>query len=364
MVTSIQKPVTQPNSREGVANEEVKTGDLVAGIVSQLTSTMNAAVGEIRKIHLHSHFLSVNASIEAERANAQGAAFSEVAKEVQRLSAKTEHVADEIEMRTKKSIDLVCSMAKGLCGTRLADIALNSLDLIDRNLYERTCDVRWWATDSSVVSTLQSPSPESAKHACDRLSVILDAYTVYLDIVLCDSKGNVVANGRTKDYASIGKNVSRTCWFEQALATKSGGDFAFQSSHNSELVDHHHSLIYSAAVRKDGRSKGTPLGVLGVIFNWTALASAVLANASLTTQESARTLRLIVDDEANVLASSKPLPDGYRLPLEKIPNLLKQDKGYAHVEVDHSPVCIAFAKSPGFETYATGWNAILIQDIS
>ena len=28
---------------------------------------------------------------------------------------------------------------------------LTNIDLIDRNLYERSCDVRWWATDSSVV---------------------------------------------------------------------------------------------------------------------------------------------------------------------------------------------------------------------
>lgn len=360
----MQTPVKKPNSLEGATNEEIKTSDLVTGIVGQLTSTMNAAVGEIRKIHLHSHFLSVNASIEAERASTHGAAFSEVAKEVQRLSAKTELVADDIELRTKKSIELVCSMAKNLCGSRLADIALNSLDLIDRNLYERTCDVRWWATDSSVVDALQSPSAESAKHACDRLSVILDAYTVYLDIVLCDSLGNVVANGRSQEYASIGKHASGTCWFEQAMATLSGGDFAFQSSHKSDLVDQHPSLIYSAAVRKNGTSRGTPLGVLGVIFNWTALASAVLANASLSSEESARTLRLIVDKEAKILASSRPLPAGYQLPLDKIPNLLKQSKGYAHVEWDHEPACIAFAKSPGFETYATGWHAILIQDLS
>ena len=364
MANSTPIPVRQADARQDIANEEIKTGDLVEGIVSQLTSTMNAAVGEIRKIHLHSHFLSVNASIEAERANAQGAAFSEVAKEVQRLSAKTELVADEIEMRTKKSIDLVCSMAKNLCGTRLADIALNSLDLIDRNLYERTCDVRWWATDSSIVSALQNPSPESAKHACDRLSVILAAYTVYLDIVLCDSLGNIIANGRSQEFASIGKSVSEAGWFEQALLTESGDNFAFQSSHKSDLVDHHAVLIYSAAVRKEGRTKGSPLGVLGVIFNWTALASAVLANASLSAEESARTLRFIVNDEGNILACSKPLPVGYRLPLDKIPNLLKQNKGYAHVEVDHRPVCIAFAKSPGFETYATGWNAILIQELS
>ena len=37
-------------------------------------------------------------------------------------------------------------------GERMVDLALNAVELIDRNLYERTCDVRWWATDSAVVA--------------------------------------------------------------------------------------------------------------------------------------------------------------------------------------------------------------------
>ena len=39
-------------------------------------------------------------------------------------------------------------MAEQAQGARLADLALNAIEIIDRNLYERTCDVRWWATDS------------------------------------------------------------------------------------------------------------------------------------------------------------------------------------------------------------------------
>lgn len=103
--------------------------------------------------------------------------------------------------------------------------------------------------------------------------------------------------------------------------------------------------------------------MLGVVFNWEALSSAVLANASLNAAESQRTLRLIIDGESNVLASSRPLPFDFKVPTQKLESLLNQSKGYVLDVLDNKKVCIACAKSPGFETYATGWYAILIQEI-
>ena len=42
-------------------------------------------------------------------------------------------------------------------GERMVDLSLNAIELIDRNLYERTCDVRWWATDSAIVDCAATP---------------------------------------------------------------------------------------------------------------------------------------------------------------------------------------------------------------
>ncbi len=58
-------------------------------------------------------------------------------------------------------------------GARLADLARNAIEIIDRNLYERSCDVRWWATDSAVVDVCANDTPEARTHANQRLGVIL-----------------------------------------------------------------------------------------------------------------------------------------------------------------------------------------------
>ena len=86
-------------------------------------------------------------------------------------------------------------MADEVRGQRLVDLALNAIEIMDRNLYERTCDVRWWATDAAIVEAV-TLTIRAAAHASQRLGVILRAYTVYLDIWLCDPTGQVIAHGR------------------------------------------------------------------------------------------------------------------------------------------------------------------------
>ncbi len=86
-----------------------------------------------------------------------------------------------------------------------------NIDLIDRCLYERTCDVRWWATDSAVVDALAHATPHSYEYATRRLGVILKAYTVYLDLVLADHTGIIMAmvgQTYTKSQATMS---ARTC---------------------------------------------------------------------------------------------------------------------------------------------------------
>ena len=346
------------------SQDEGSPTDRVVVVVRQLAATMRSAIEEIREINENAKLLSLNARIEAATAGISGAAFGVVAQEMQALSNNTANVADEMANKTQRSIsDLVEIIGGSVRGQRLADIALNSIDLIDRNLYERTCDVRWWATDSSLVEALEAPAKTNADFASRRMGIILNAYTVYHDLVLCDLTGRVIANGRPHQYHSLGRDESKSQWFTRALATKSGDEFAFQSAHSSPLVSDRSVLVYSSTVRRNGEANGQTIGVLGVIFNWESLSKAILTNASLDSSEAKRTLRLITDNELNVLASSNPEDTRVRLPVDSVKQLLNQTKGHITTKWNGRDVCIAHAASPGFESYATGWHAFLIQDI-
>lgn len=348
---------------ETEANSEGSTAE-IERYVSSLSMTMTDAISEITEVNNDTQLLALNARIEAARAGQAGGAFSVVAQEMQNLGAKTSVIANDLASKSKATInDLLEVIGSSVRGTRLSDLALTNVDLIDRNLYERTCDVRWWATDSSLVDALNDPTPEALAYASKRLGVILSAYTVYHDLVLCDTEGRIVANGRPERYASTGQSVAQSDWFRSAKQSRSGDEYGFETAHRSMLVDGESVLVYSCGVRENGDSNGRLIGALGILFNWDELAQVIVHNTPLADSEKESTRCVICDDHGKLLADSwgKQLEDTISLP--EMGTLFAEPKNYATLRVDGKQCCVAHARAPGFETYSTGWHSVIIQPI-
>ena len=336
----------------------------VTELVYNLSSSLKSAVGEITDINADTHLLALNARIEAARAGSAGAAFGVVAQEMQSLSTKTSDAANRLATDTQRTIDdLLDLIGAKIRGTRLSDIALVNIDLIDRCLYERTCDVRWWATDSSIVDALTQRTPDAYRHASQRMGVILGAYTVYFDLVLCDLDGRIVANGRPDLYKSVGADQSQENWFRESAKSRSGDEFGFQSAHRSRLVGDEPALVYSCGVRAQGSASGALLGVLGIVFRWEALAQTILRQAPLPDQERQATRCVIVDSAGALLADSWDRHLQERLELPNMPEVFSLKKNFVIGEYNGKRCCIAHAKAPGFETYSTGWHSLVIQPL-
>jgi len=104
-------------------------------------------------------------------------------------------------------------------GARLVDLAESLVQLIVRNLYERTADVRWWATDPSLWQALYDPNPENVGLATERLGVIHRYYTVYSDLVLVDARGRAVATANPLYRSKVhGLDYFTSAWFQRAIA--------------------------------------------------------------------------------------------------------------------------------------------------
>ncbi|MGQ0605368.1 MAG: methyl-accepting chemotaxis protein [Candidatus Nitrosotenuis sp.] len=353
------------------SSKENKEKNFTLETVAELSETLSAkvetAIGEIERLNSQTHMIAINARIEASRAGESGKAFSVVAEQMNDLSGKIGNVNQKMRHESHDAIDemsnLIKTQATHVRGVRLTDLALTNIDLIDRNLYERTCDVRWWATDDSIVSALAKKTKEGYEHVSSRLGVILNSYTIYFDIVLANLEGKIVANGRPQQYSSLGSDVSNTDWFQTALSTSSSKEFGFQTISRCPLINGQLSVIYSCAVRENGDSDGKILGVLGVVFDWDGLAQKIMYDVPISEEEKLDTRICIVDNEGLVLADSSNQQLQDTLQFTGKGSLFEKKKGYIVEDFRSNLCCISHALSPGYQTYATGWHSLIIQKL-
>jgi hypothetical protein len=338
-------------------------GRVVPERVVRLAEEVGRVTGEklqgIEQVARSTKMLALNALIESARVGEAGAGFAVVAREVGEVADRARSLSEELSSELRPRIDELTVLGHELVGRvrgqRLADLALNVIELMDRNLYERSCDVRWWATDAALVDALATADPAAARHAGDRLATILRSYTVYLDLWLADASGRVVARAGTGGAAGVlGSDVRDEPWFRSALATWSGDEYAALDVAPQRALGAL-TATYATAVREGGRADGRLIGALGVFFDWERQAQAIVDGVRLGPGEREATRVLILDRDGLVLAAS----DRAGVLAERIA-LRTGDRATGAYEEDGRAV--GFAATPGYETYAgLGWYGALVQ---
>jgi hypothetical protein len=319
--------------------------------VSRVTEEKVALIDDVMR---RTGVLALNARLEAARAGTAGAAFAVVAQEMGSLAGDIRAISGDLREAVSNNIEKLQSAGSQiqfeLRGERFADLARSAVEIIDRNLYERSCDVRWWATDSAVVDALANGDGLSLRFASERLATILRSYTVYLDLWVADRSGRIVTTGRPDLYSSaVGANVSDTEWFRKGMATTNGDDFAVCDIQRNPVLGGAAVASYSTAIRAGGAHDGERLGALGIFFDWAPQAQAIVEGIGLTGDERQSSRVMLLSSKNLVLAAS----DGNGM-LAETYGLRHEERGRGYYRT--ADRVVAFARTPGYETYrGLGW---------
>lgn len=306
------------------------------------------------------NLLALNAAIEAARSGEAGKGFSVVAQEVKSLANQARGNSDTFKNVLLKKIGVGIALSEQMVreveGNRLSDMAQTLVQIIVRNLYERTADCRWWATDEAFYACLADPTPERMAYATKRLGIINLFYGVYMNLVLVNTQGQIIATSRPEHYPRApGASVRSERWFADTMRTTRGDQYIVDDIANSAIHDGKPAAIYAAGVRRGGELDGELLGVLGVFFDWgTQSDSIVKKEPSLNAEEWSRTRVMLLDRGQRIIAASddKDIYQTYPLDAEGQKGYYSDDKGNT----------VAYAKTLGYEEYdGLGWIGVIVQ---
>lgn len=201
---------------------------------------------------------------------AQNAAFAKVLlREIGSTGVRTRNVFSES----------ITNLYKTVVSTALLDCATQSalaIDIMDRNLYERANDCRWWALTRTFREELAHPDLQDGaqrKRLTEVLRYINGLYTVYSNLILFDQQGRVIATSNPAYGDWLGRPLGEQI-IRSTLSLKETSSYAVSSFTNSGLYAEQATYIFSAAVRAPESDE--PVGGIAIVFDATPQFRAML----------------------------------------------------------------------------------------
>ncbi len=187
-------------------------------------------------------------------------------------------------------------------------VAHLQVDLLDRNLYERSDDCRWWALapelQQALASNLVSEDP-GTRSMNAVLGKIHALYTVYTRLVVFDTRGRILAESHSEaggQTGMIGQNIEADC-LAAVLALPDAQHYHVSPFRPSALYNNRATYVYHAAIRDPDDARRV-VGGIGIVFDAQPEFKAMLRDG-LQNTDGARTA-LYARRDGHVIASIDP----------------------------------------------------------
>lgn len=268
-------------------------------------------------------------------------------------------ILDDMQSTREKFGELNKNLIANLLFEHVQKIELNStaksqvtIDILIRNLFERTADVAFLATDQDIrafiVAQTSSHNEQARSDIQARLTEYVKKYSVYDEILILDVKGNVLANLDPENPVQM----STDSLLAETMATSEDYIETFRYSDLRSKANH--SLIYSCKITATNEPTSQVLGVLCLCFRFENEMQAIFNSLSDDTQHPL----LLLDAKGSVIASSETnlVPLGTRFTYQAEPHLATY-QGQEYL--------VTHCQSHGYQGfYGLGWWAMTMIPIA
>ena len=184
-------------------------------------------------------------------------------------------------------------------------IARLLVDVLDRNLYERSNDCRWWALTPELREALATR--ESDAGTLERIGAILQyingLYTVYTRLFVYDRSGTIIACSDRDGSAAnmIGTAIDQDA-LQRVLGLRTDQEYVVSPFENTGLYGGAPTYVYHAAIHEPGKS-GSVVGGIGIVFDAAPEFGAMLRDGLADKRNSSA---FFVDRHGKILSSTDP----------------------------------------------------------
>lgn len=186
------------------------------------------------------HLIGLNGKLAADRENN---------RVLPAVLASIREVGEQIRNAVHGVIGTLYDQTHASLRREAEQMAALGVDIMDRNLYERANDNRWWALTPAFRTTLATgtPGPAEAAEIGRILAYINGLYTVYSTLFVFDATGRVIADSRSGASGMVGERlVGRH--IEEALAGSNTQAYSVSVFEPTPLYDGRPTYVYCGSI--------------------------------------------------------------------------------------------------------------------
>ncbi len=249
-----------------LAMVSVSTAFRARGGAAPLIEGVSLDNAELRRIQIEVDTINRNLRRVVWNGRLVADAKQQARENLKALLQQVNDTGSRMRDRTGLAIRDLYRTALGRARQQAEELARLAADIMDRNLYERANDCRWWALSPVLQSVLSQPvEAEGTRRLNAVLQYINSLYTVYTRLVVFDAAGRVcgVSNDDTA-HSLLGTQLPASL-LQATLALTDPQRYAVSPFEASPLSSGLPTYTYLAAVRSP--AGGRAVGGIAIVFN-------------------------------------------------------------------------------------------------